>query len=141
MVTCDVTFLFRVARNFTVLRRFATKNRNRNDFPSLLCFSYQGGLPNSKNFAKIAKTRSPTIFYTVTWYFFLLFGLSHLPDGASELNNFCEKVKKLGPQRFFVLNDFSLFLSFSLTNRGFQSQLIPRKVRKIVPFSLFTIFP
>ena len=157
--------------NFTILCRFATKNRGRNDFSHFAIFryffvfpTYQTALPNSTNSAKLRKSGPQRLF--LLYYFSLLFGSSHLPDGASEFNKFCENGKKSGPQRFFLpFLFFSLTrrrfriqqilwkywkvvvatifrtLLFSLTRESFRIKLISRKVRKIVPFPHFTIFP
>ena len=157
--------------NFTVLCRFATKNRGRNDFSHFTIFryffvfpTYQTALPNSTNSAKWPKSGPQRLF--LLYYFLLLFGSSHLPDGASQFNKFCENGKNSGPQRFFLpFLFFSLTrtrfqiqqilwkywkvlvatifrtLLFSLTRESFRIKLISRKVRKIVPFPHFTIFP
>ena len=111
--------------NFTVLCRFATKNRGRNDFSHFTIFpyffvfcTYQRALPNSTNSAVKLRKLGPQRLFSL-YYFSLLFGLSHLPEGGSEFNKFCENGKKSGPQRFFVP---SLF--FSLTRRRFRIQQI-----------------
>ena len=158
--------------NFTVLCRFATKNRGRNDFSHFTIFryffvfsTYQRALPNSTNSAAKLRKSGPQRLILL-YYFSLLFSLSHLPDGASEFNKFCENGKKSGPQRFFLpVLFFSLTrrrfriqqilwkywkvvvatifrtLLFSLTRESFRIKLISRKVPKIVPFPHFTIFP
>ena len=76
--------------NFTILCRFATKNRGRNDFSHFTIFryffvypTYQRALPNSTNSAKLQKLGPKRLF--LLYYFLLLFGLSHLPEGASEV--------------------------------------------------------
>ena len=111
--------------NFTVLCRFATKNRGRNDFSHFTIFryffvfsTYQRALPNSTNSAAKLRKSGPQRLILL-YYFSLIFGLSRLPDRASEFNNFCENGKKSGPQRFLVP-----FLFFSLTRGRFRIQQI-----------------
>ena len=126
--------------NFTILCRFATKNRGRNDFSHFTIFryffvfpTYQRALPNSTNSAaKLRKSGPQRIF--LLYYFSLLFGLSHLPDGGSEFNKFYENGKKSGPQRFFVP-----FLFFSLTRRRFRIQQILSKYWKVVVATIFAL--
>ena len=123
--------------NFTVLCRFATKNRGRNDFSHFTIFryffvfpTYQTALPNSTNSAKWPKSGPQRLF--LLYYFSLLFGSSHLPDGASEFNKFCENGKKSGPQRLFLP-----FLFFSLTRTRFQIQRILWKYWKVLVATIF----
>ena len=157
--------------NFTVLCRFAPKNRGRDDFSHFTIFryffvfsTYQRALPNSTNSAAKLRKSGPQRLILL-YYLSLLFGLSHLPDGASEFNKLCENGKKSGPQRFFVpFLFFSLSrmrfriqqilwkywkvvvarifrtLLFSLTRESFRIKLIFRKVPKIVPFPHFYYF-
>ena len=124
--------------NFTVLCRFATKNRGRNDFshftifPYFFVFStYQRALPNEfcGEIVKIgAATTNFTLLFFVTFWFvsltrrgfriqqilrkwqkigaatiFRSFFFSHLPEGASEFNKFCENIEKSWSRRFFAL--------------------------------------
>ena len=157
--------------NFTILCRFATKNRGCNDFLHFTIFryffvypTYQKALPNSTNSAKLRKLGPPTTIFTLL--FFVTFWFVSLTRRGSEFNKFCENGKKSGPQRFFLpFLFFSLTrrrfriqqilwkywkvvvatifrtLLFSLTRESFRIKLISRKVRKIVPFPHFTIFP
>ena len=77
-----------------------------------------------------------TIFFALN-DFPLLF-LSHLQDGASEFNKFCENGVKSGPQRFFVT-----FLFFSLTRRALLNSTNSAKFAKNLGrnhLSHFTIF-
>ena len=94
--------------NFTILCRFATKNRGRNDFSH----------------------------FTIFRYFFVY--LSHLPEGASEFNKFCEIAKIGAATTIFTLLFFVTFWFVSLTRRGFRIQQTLRKWQKI---GAATIFP
>ena len=87
---------------------------------------------------KLRKLRVATICrilrFFVTFFLFL-----YLPDGASEFNKFWENCEKSWSQLFAALYNFSSLLCCSQSaGEGFRFQLIPWKVRKIVPH--LTIF-
>ena len=103
--------------NFTVLCRFATKNRGRNDFSHFTIFryffvfpTYQTALPNSTNSAKLRKSGPQRLF--LLYYFSLLFGLSHLPEGLPNSTNSAKMAKNRGR------NDFSSLFCFSHLPEG-----------------------
>ena len=104
--------------NFTVLCRFATKNRGRNDFshftifPYFFVFStYQRALPNSTNSAAKLRKSGPQRLILL-YYFSLLFGLSHLPDGVPNSTNSAKMAKSRGR------NDFPFLFCFSHLPEG-----------------------
>ena len=103
--------------NFTILCRFANKNRGRNDFSHFTIFryffvypTYQRALPNSTNSAKLRKLGPQRLF--LLYYFLLLFGLSHLPDGVPNSTNSAKMAKNRGG------NDFSFIFCFSHLPEG-----------------------
>ena len=83
------------------------------------CKFYDVALPGKIGVATIFRS----LRFSVTFFF------PHLPNGTLKFSKFCEN----STLRFFVAS-----LLFSIAEEGFRFQLIPRKVRKIVP--QFTIF-
>ena len=85
---------------------------------------------------KLRKLAAATICCILRFFVtFLLF--LYLSDGASEFNKFWENCEKSWSQLFAALYDFSSLLCCSQSaGEGFLFQLIPRKVRKIVPHLL-----
>ena len=97
--------------NFTVLCRFATKNRGRNDFSHFTIFryffvfsTYQRALPNSTNSAAKLRKSGPQRLILLN-YFSLLFGLSRLP-----IQQILRKWQKIGAATIF--RSFFVFLTY-----------------------------
>ena len=126
--------------NFTIFRRFAKKNRGRSDFSHFTIFRYlfvfltqpDGASEVNKiilrKLRKIAAaTISPTLRFFVT---FLLFPLTRWGLRIQQILR--QKRENLGPQRFFALNDFSLyfvFLAYQTTlPNGTNSAKIEKKI-------------
>ena len=106
---------------------------------SLLFFSLtRRGFKIQQIVRKLRKLGAATICRILRFFVtFLLF--LYLPDGTSEFNKFWENCEKSWSQLFAALYDFSSLLCCSQSiGEGFRFQLIPRKVREIVPH--FTIF-
>ena len=70
----------------------------------------------------------------------LLLCFSHLPNGASEFNKFCEIAKIRAATTIFTLLFFVTFWFVSLTRRDFRIQQILRKWQKIGAATIFPSF-
>ena len=124
--------------NFTIFRRFAKKNRGRNDFSHFTIFRYffvfltqpdGASEVNKIILLKLRKIAAATISPTLR--FFVIFYFSHLPDGASEFNKFCEKKGKIwGRNDFSLLTIFRYIWFFLLIRRHFRMEQILRKLKK-----------
>ena len=94
--------------NFTVLCRFATKNRGRNDFPLLLCFStYQRALPN-EFCGEIVKIGAATTNFTLL--FFVTFWFVSLIRRGFRIQQILRKWQKIGAATIF--RSFFVFLTY-----------------------------
>ena len=99
--------------NFTVLCRFATKNRGRNDFSHFTIFryffvfpTYQRALPNSTNSA--AKIGAATTNFTLL--FFVTFWFVSLTRRGFRIQQILRKWQKIGAATIFP--SFFVFLTY-----------------------------
>ena len=89
---------------------------------------------------KICHQKSRPQRFFALYDFPLLLCFSHLPEGASEFNKFCEIAKIGVPTTIFTLLFFVTFWFVSLTRRGFRIQQILRKWQKIGAATIFRSF-
>ena len=126
--------------NFKIFRRFAKKNRGRNDFSHFTIFRYffvfltqpdGASEVNKIILRKLRKIAAATICRTLR--FFVTFSVFPLTRWGLRIQQILRKKReKLGPHRFFALNDFSLyfiFLAYQTTlPNGTNSAKIEKKI-------------
>ena len=132
--------------NFTIFRRFAKKNRGRNDFSHFTIFRYffvfltqpdGASEVNKIILRKLRKIAAATICRTLRFFVtFLLFPLTRWGFRIQQILR--KKREKLGPQRFFALNDFSLYFAFLAYQTTLLNGTNSAKIEnKIVVASMF----
>ena len=96
--------------NFTVLCRFATKNRGRNDFPLLLCFFHlpEGASEFNKFCSEIAKIGAATTNFTLL--FFVTFWFVSLTRRGFRIQQILRKWQKIRAATIF--RSFFVFLTY-----------------------------
>ena len=127
--------------NFTVLCRFATKNRGRNDFSHFTIFryvfvfsTYQRALPNSTNSAAKLRKSGPQRLILL-YYFSLLFGLSHLR--GFRIQQILRKWQKFGVATIFA--SFFVFLTYQKALPNSTNSVKILKSRGRNDFSQFVV--
>ena len=112
--------------NFTVLCRFAAKNRGRNDFPLLLCFFYlpEGASEFNKFCGEIAKIGAATTNFTLL--FFVTFWCVSLTRRGFRIQQILRKWQKIGVATIFR----SLFCFFFTYQKALPNSTNSVKILK-----------